>query len=368
MSGLVVENLAVRSREAILLHPISFSLEPGTTLTVIGETGAGKSLLAQAILGVLPQNLLVSGTVILEGKVFDAADRSRRWLWGRIVTLLPQEPSLALDPLMRTSVQVSEVLRFVRGRPRGEARSEAARQLIALRLAGEGRKYPWQLSGGMAQRVALAATRAASPNILIVDEPTKGLDVALRATVVGLLASERDAGRALLVITHDLAVAEALGGRILVFRQGHLIEEGGTEQVLAHPRHPYTAALVAARPEAWAPRPRPEVGALAIEARGVSYRFGRRTLFTGLDLPLSEAEIVAAIGPSGSGKTTVGNLLLGLMRPHSGSVVGTEASLGFGIRSFGRIRPPHLLRISPLAGRSLTCAADTMCPGPKCCG
>lgn len=320
MSALRVENLAVRSRQGTILHPVSFALEPGTTVTVIGETGAGKTILAEAILGILPAELSASGTVYLGGAAFAAEERARAGLWGRTVTLLPQEPWSALDPLMRARAQVFEVLRAVHRRPRSAARAEARRELAALGLAGEGRKYPWQLSGGMAQRAALAATRATGARVLIADEPTKGLDLALRDAVVALLAAERDAGRAVLVITHDLAVAEALGGRILVLRQGRVVEEGQTREVLRAPRHPYTAALLAARPETWAPRALPQVGEAVVKARGLACRLGGRVLFDGFDLTLGEAETVAAIGPSGVGKTTLGNLLVGLMRPDRGTV------------------------------------------------
>ncbi|MFC6672359.1 ATP-binding cassette domain-containing protein [Marinobacterium aestuariivivens] len=204
----------VDARGRNLLEPVSFRLEPGRPLVVLGETGSGKSLLSQAIIGTLPEGLTASGRICLGDAVFSASQpQTFRSLWGRAVALLPQEPWLSLDPLMRVQPQVAETHRLVRGLG-GRAATEAAQtDLAALGLAGAQRRYPHQLSGGMAQRAAFAAARAGGARILLADEPTKGLDAARRDEVAGLLLREVAAGGSLLVITHDLALAQRLGTR-----------------------------------------------------------------------------------------------------------------------------------------------------------
>jgi peptide/nickel transport system ATP-binding protein len=309
---------------------VSFSLHAGEVLTLLGESGSGKSLLAQAVMGALPAGLLARGQVRV-GSHASRADQvsQRRKLWGRELALLPQEPWSALDPTMRAHAQVAETHRLVRGMAALQAAQQATADLARLSLAAAGGKYPFQLSGGMAQRVAFAATTAAGAPVLIVDEPTKGLDHAMRDQIVAMLQAVLAAGGALLVITHDVAVPRALGGRVAVMRDAQIIEMGRCEQVLLAPAQPYTRNLLAAEPTCWpdgpdggaGPRADPAAQGPLVEARDLAQRFGPHTLFEGLSLQLRAGERVAITGPSGSGKTTLGNLLMGLVKPTSGTVV-----------------------------------------------
>jgi len=319
--GLIVENLRIHGPEGVLLHGASFALRPGEPLVLLGETGSGKSLLAQAVMGVLPPALRAEGRIVLDGRdLLPLPLRERRALWGRRIAMLPQEPWAALDPTMRAAPQVAEVDRLVHRLPAAEARGRADARLAHLGLGGAGGRYPFQLSGGMNQRVALAATQAAGAGLLIADEPTKGLDADLRDTAGALLRAEAEAGRMLLVITHDVALARLLGGQAMVMLAGVVVESGPLPALLDAPQHDYTRRLVAAEPTRWAAWGRRAPGRPVVEARGLHRRLGGRELFGGLDLSVGEGEVVAVAGPSGCGKTTLGNLLLELDRPDAGTV------------------------------------------------
>jgi len=319
---LVVEGLSVRGDGDPLLRNISLTLAAGEAVTLVGESGAGKSLLAQAIMGNLPASLRATGQIRIAGRASSAADRrARRPLWGRQLGLLPQEPWLALDPTMRVLSQVEETFRYVRKVPGGGPADHAAHEaLVGVGLQGKARHYPHQISGGMAQRVAFAAVLAGQPTILIADEPTKGLDRQARDGVVALLRAALQDGCALLTVTHDLEVAEALGGRLVVLQQGEIVESGETSTLVKAPQHNYTRALLAAQPRHWASVPQPPHGALLIDARGLSKAFGPLKLFADLDLRLHAGERLALTGPSGCGKTTLGNILCGVMAPDAGNV------------------------------------------------
>lgn len=319
--SLRIEDLRVHAGDTVLLRGVSLAVAPGVPLTIVGETGSGKTLVAEAAMGTLAPELTASGRVMLGGAASEAGARdARRPLWGRGIALLPQEPWLALDPTKRVLAQVAEGHRFVRGLAASEAKARAREDLALLSLADAASRYPHQLSGGMAQRVAVAAARAGGAPLLLADEPTKGLDADLRDAVVALLRGALEAGGALLCITHDIAVARALGGEMMVMLHGEVVERGPAEQVLGGPRHAYTRRLLAAEPEAWAERERPVPGAEVLSATGLAAERGGRRLFAGLDLAVGAGEWVAVTGPSGCGKTTLGNVLLGLQRPAAGEV------------------------------------------------
>ncbi len=192
--------------------------------------------------------------------------------------------------------------------------------LTEVGLGDRAQAYPHELSGGMCQRAAIAVTHAAGASLLIADEPTKGLDAALRDSVVERLRQEVDQGRLLLTITHDIEVAAALDGMIGVMLDGALVEFGPAAEVLERPRHDYARTLIAADPARWTAPALPPAGEAVASARGLSKRFGERTLFDGLDISVRRGEIVAIVGPSGCGKTTIGNILLGLVTPDRGEV------------------------------------------------
>lgn len=326
---LQVENLCVFSRPQaknqapeLLLEPLSFSLYPGERLTILGETGAGKSLLMQAIMGTLPKPLYHQGRIRIAGQDLDALPQTEReQLWGRRIALLPQEPWHALDPLMPSQEQVSEVYQCVKGRKPDSADHQATQDLLAVGLQGAEHKRPDQLSGGMAQRLAFCAATAAGASLILADEPTKGLDTSCREALVQLLCKKSTQGT-LLTITHDVAVARQLGGRILVMKSGRLLDDGRIKQVLDDSACQYTRQLIEAEPARWPPYPLPNIQQATpiLEAQELSKQRGNKRLFEHLSLQIRRGEILGLTGDSGCGKSTLGDILLGLLPADSGRV------------------------------------------------
>ena len=317
-SALAVRGLKVSAGHGPLVRDVSFAVERGQSFTILGETGSGKSLVSQTIMATLPGELDATGAVEIDGVTTEAGSDARRRLWGGKLALLPQEPWLSLDPTMRVIDQVAEG--FTRS-PRREARARAREALRPLGLSPAERAYPFMLSGGMAQRAAFAATGAAGASIILVDEPTKGLDAALKGEVVAVLQRVLASGRTLLTITHDVEVARALGGQVAVMLEGEIVEQGPAEAMLSAPAHPYTRRLLAAEPSAWPARAPPSLGEPVLTGTGLTKRYGGKTLFEGLDVVVRAGARLSVVGPSGSGKTTFGNVLLGLVRPDGGEVV-----------------------------------------------
>ncbi|WP_245424362.1 ATP-binding cassette domain-containing protein [Sinorhizobium sp. BJ1] len=318
---LSIAALSVEWAAGRIVSDVSFTVGRGRPLALLGESGSGKSLVAQAIMGNLPTELRATGKALLDGvDLLAGSPPERRARWGRSISLLPQEPWLALDPTMRITPQISEVHRFVKKKSRGLSRLLARDNLAEVGLGHAGQLYPFEMSGGMSQRAAIAIAHAAESDLLIADEPTKGLDVALRDSVTARLRQEVERGRLLLTITHDVAVARALGGTVGVILDGRLVEYGPVEKLLAAPAHPYTRALVGADPASWH-RQRPTAsGGPVLAGRRLAKAFGEKVLFSELDIEIRAGEIVAIAGQSGCGKTTVGNILLGLTAADSGTV------------------------------------------------
>lgn len=332
MNDLAVHDLSVHAADGPIVSNVSLSLGKGWPLTLLGESGSGKSLVAQAIMGNLPEGLRATGRVIFKGlDLLAESSAERRQRWGRSIGLLPQEPWLALDPTMRVGLQVAEVHRYVKDKTAIDSVAATRQNLAEVSLVSAEALYPFQISGGMGQRATIAMAHAADTELLIADEPTKGLDAALRDSVTARLKREVEAGRLLLTITHDVAVARAFGGTIGVMLDGKLIEYGPAESLLAAPEHAYTQALLAAEPSQWKRRTRPAPGKTVVAGQGLEKRYGERVLFSGFDIEIAAGEIVSIVGPSGCGKTTVGNILLGLTKSDAGSVVrdGELSSLRF---------------------------------------
>ncbi|MFN7154862.1 MAG: ABC transporter ATP-binding protein [Acidovorax sp.] len=318
---LAVDDLAIHVGGRALLQGISFRLHAGEALSLVGESGAGKSLLAQAIMGNLPPALRASGAITIDGVTTRAEDAaSRRALWGRKLALLPQEPSVALNSFQRVAPQLAEVYALLHGQPPGDAAERAQQELARAGLGQATAHYPWQLSGGMAQRAVAAITLAGGAPVLMVDEPTKGLDNHWRDRTVALFRGVLQAGGCLLAITHDMAVAQALGGQVIVLRHGQAVEQGRIDEVAAQPAHPFTRQLMDADPARWLPFAAPTLGEPVVQAHGISKAYGAQKLFAPLDLELRSGERVAVQGPSGTGKSTLGNVLLGLVAPDTGRV------------------------------------------------
>lgn len=293
-----------------VLNGISFAVERGERVGIIGESGSGKSMTALAVLGLLPEGMHATGSVSLDGQeTLNLPDRKMRALRGSKVAMVFQEPMTALDPMMTVGRQVGEAC--------GGDRERVEKLFLDVGLPAEKqRSYPHELSGGQRQRVLIALAMAGDPDVLIADEPTTALDVTSQDQVLGLLerlVAER--GMSLVFISHDLAVIARMCARVGVMRDGRVVETGPVEQVLTHPRHEYTRALVAAsRPGA--PARVTEVGEPVIRVEDVSTREALREV----SLTVRRGERLGVVGGSGAGKTTLLRIIAGLQEADSGTV------------------------------------------------
>lgn len=242
-----------RGREAAhAVRGVDLAIAPGEIVAVVGESGSGKSSIAKAIMGLLPIGARVSGTIAVWGERFAAGAPGLARLRGRVIGQVPQDSSASLNPTMRIGRQVGEVLVKARGRryPALDADVIACFEQAGLDLPVlRARQYPHELSGGMRQRVLIAIAMAGDPALIIADEPTSALDVTVQRKVLDHLEMlVRRRNTALLIITHDLGVAADRAQRILVMKEGRIIEGGPSRTVLAHPAQDYTRGLIAAVP------------------------------------------------------------------------------------------------------------------------
>ena len=254
---LEVEDLSVQFRtEDGLVHAVdgvSFEVDAGEVLAVVGESGCGKTVTALSLVGLLPPSARVSGHVRLHGEDLVLASPARlRELRGKQVGFVFQEPMTSLNPVLTVGRQVGEVLRRHEGLSREAARRRAAELLDLVGVPEAGRRlreYPHQLSGGLRQRVMIAMAVACDPRVLIADEPTTALDVTIQAGILDLLRDlRRRLGTAIVLITHDLGVVADTADRVLVMYAGRKVEEASADELFAAPQHPYTVGLLGAVP------------------------------------------------------------------------------------------------------------------------
>jgi peptide/nickel transport system ATP-binding protein len=249
---LTVDNLNVwfgRSRSHAV-KSVSFALDAGERVGLIGESGSGKSVTALAILGLLADNAVTSGQVRFAGQdLLALSDRELAHIRGRLMTMVFQEPMTALDPTMKVGRQAAEVIKLHDFASGSETRARVVGRFGQVGLpdpAGIAEAFPHELSGGQRQRVMLAMALMNQPALVICDEPTTALDVTVQAQVLGLLGEELDRlGAACLFISHDLAVVAQVCQRVLVMLDGEIVDQGPVAEVLSAPAHPYTQGLIA---------------------------------------------------------------------------------------------------------------------------
>lgn len=235
-----------------VLRDVSLLFHEGEITALVGESGSGKSILGTAIMRLLPENAKMTGSISYDGKeLLQIPEKEMNEIRGNRIGWIAQDPISAMDPLMRVGRQVTEILRKRLGWGKEKSRESALAQLEKYGLADPIRvysSYPHQLSGGMAQRVMAAMMTLPSPEWLIADEPTKGLDPLLRKQVADMFLQIKMAGRGMLLITHDLALAERLADRVVVLYAGEILEQGSVADIFKNPQHPYTRGLLAAAP------------------------------------------------------------------------------------------------------------------------
>ncbi len=241
------------------LRGVSFSLDRGQTLGLIGESGCGKSITALALMGLLPEGAQVAGSIRFDGQELTTLDEAQLCrLRGNRIGMVFQEPMTALNPLHTVGRQIAESLRLHKGLSSGAARAEALRLLERVQLPQARERldaYPHQLSGGQRQRVVIAIALACGPDLLVADEPTTALDVTVQREVLDLILElVREDGMGLLLISHDLGVMADTVQRLLVMYGGTVVESGPTAAVFERLAHPYTRGLFAARPRLGLPR------------------------------------------------------------------------------------------------------------------
>ncbi len=247
--------LSTRDGVAPVIDDVSFDLAAGETLSFVGESGCGKSMTALAIMGLLPENVgrIASGTILFDGEdITHATDKRLREIRGNDISMIFQEPMTSLNPVFSIGEQIAEVLRRHQHLSRQAAWSMAIELLDSVRIPDARKRvgsYAHQLSGGQRQRVMIAMALACKPRILIADEPTTALDVTIQAQIFELLEDLRSqTGTAIILITHDMGVVAEMADRMIVMYAGRKAEEGLVDQVLGHPRHPYTKGLIACVP------------------------------------------------------------------------------------------------------------------------
>lgn len=357
--------IAFRARglaEREVVHGISFQLQRGEVLAIVGESGSGKSITARSLLGLAPQNAIVTADRLRIGglDLGFASRRQLRELRGAEVGYVLQDALGSLDPLRRIKKEVSEAVVNRRRLPREELLSRVHRLLEAVGLdepARRAEQYSVQLSGGQRQRALLASAISAGPSLLIADEPTSALDAVVQVQVIELLTKlVRESSLALLLISHDLKTVASIADRVLVLRAGTIVEQGSPGEILTSPRHDYTRQLVEAIPGRLSHKATHHPSARTAETlapttaigddkdavltiRGISKHYrvrgGHRRVLDNVSLELYQGRTLGLVGESGSGKSTLAKIITGLIRPDRGQVLldGVDALVGEGQRA-----------------------------------
>ena len=338
-------SLPAGMERAHAVRDISFDLISGQILCIIGESGSGKSVTANAIMGLLPRAIRVSGGSIRLGEteILGAAPESLRDLRGRVVSMIFQDPLSALNPLMTVGAQITEAMMAHGVGTPDQRRARAIELLTEVGLPDPAlmfHQYPFRLSGGQRQRVMIAMALALEPTILIADEPTTALDVTTQAQILTLIRDiQRRKGMSVMFITHDFGVVAEIADSVVVMEKGVIVEQGPATKVLKTPDHPYTKRLIAAVPHLTGQdRTPPSAGdaapILKVENLVKTYRSGSKWLGSERVVPavndisfaLQPGRTLGVVGESGSGKSSLGRLLVKLMDSDSGKILfeGTD--------------------------------------------
>ena len=363
---LTVDDLVVsyeaRRHHTPVLHGVSFSVGRGEVVALVGESGSGKTTTAQAVIGLLAENGRIDGgrVALSELELTGQREAVLRSVRGRRIGLVPQDPNNSLNPVATIGDSLAEVLRI---HSWGSKDAIRAHVLDLLHRVGiddprlRARQYPHQLSGGMKQRVLIAGAIAMEPELIIADEPTSALDVTVQRVVLDLIDDlRRETGASVLLVTHDLGVARERSDRVVVMREGRIVEQGPTASITVSPHDHYTRTLLAeaevlsgagmrAVPRATSRSSVPDATA-TIEVVDLVQEFPRgRGLepfraVDGVSLSVPAGTTHAIVGESGSGKTTTARAVLGLQRPTSGTVtvggVDVTSLSRRGVRDFSR--------------------------------
>ena len=245
----------IRGGVVPVIDDLSFELAAGETLSLVGESGCGKSMTALAIMGLIPSppGTISAGSIILQGEdLVQVTDARLREIRGNEVSMVFQEPMTSLNPVYTVGEQIAETLRRHQGLTRSQAQAQAIQMIDAVQIPLPERRvhdYPHQLSGGMRQRIMIAMALACQPKILIADEPTTALDVTVQAQIFDLMQNlQKETGAAIILITHDMGSVAEMAERVVVMYAGRKIEDGRVEDILLGPQHPYTRGLIACVP------------------------------------------------------------------------------------------------------------------------
>jgi len=370
-----------------------FELSPGEVLSIVGESGSGKSTTAMSILGLLPKNSHVEGSILLgDRQLVEASERTMRAIRGKEIAMIFQEPMTALNPVYTIGFQIAEMLRAHKAMAPSAARARAIELLTLVEIPDPERRvdsYPHQLSGGQRQRAMIAQSLALDPVLLVADEPTTALDVTVQAEILKLMRDLKNrVDAAIILITHDMGVVADMADRIIVMKDGKIVETGDAEKIFHHPEQPYTVQLLNAVPHLGSivaddgvqvvddlaidlgsgsaqSTPRLENGAVdtrgaadptrrsgvepgvpvVVDLKEVAIEYpkrGRTPAFRAVDkftLAIGQGEVVGLVGESGSGKTTIGRALVGLLPFVEGTaqVIGTSI-VGAGKKDLRQIR------------------------------
>jgi peptide/nickel transport system ATP-binding protein len=334
---LAVQGLQVGAGTFRAVDDVSFTIMSGEILALVGESGSGKTATGRVILGLLPPGLeRRAGSIRLgDEDLTRISDERLRELRGGSIGMVFQEPMVSLNPAMTIGRQLGEALALHSTMSPAAQREACLAMLRRVQIPDPEaclRAYPHEFSGGMRQRIMLAAVMLPKPKLLIADEPTTALDNLAQAEILNLMVElARDNGTAVLLVTHNLGLVARYADRALVMQRGRIVEEGNARQILREPREEYTRLLVGAMPQRLPRPPRVSTGTPVLEARGLTVDYpGRRRLFTrrpgkravaGVDLAIEAGETVALVGGSGSGKTTLGRAMLRLVQPSGGQLL-----------------------------------------------